>query len=191
MISTDTRSGNPETREPDASTTLSSKTPSKRKAVEPADSAENTISEKRKRPRALDDADSSEYVDDPRGLDLSRPPVKNMEEAFMGLVKQGINFTAKAPQTHLDMPTLSDIGKRGGIHLRVATMCSGTDAPIFALEQIQESFSRFYPGSEFLRTEHVFSVEIVPFKQSWILRHTDAIVFRDLYEFGVPGVLEA
>ena len=50
---------------------------------------------------------------------------------------------------------------------QVMTACSGTDAPVIALEMFKELF----PGFDFT---HVLSCEIEPFKQAFIYRNTVA-----------------
>lgn len=82
------------------------------------------------------------------------------------------------------MQGLVDIAKRGGWKLRVATMCSGTDSPIFALELIIKSFAAWNPNLPLLDIEHVFSVEYIPWKAAFIQRNTDTTVFADVREFG-------
>ena len=70
-----------------------------------------------------------------------------------------------------------------GRKLRVATMCSGTESPLLALELIQQSILDQY-GLTF-EIEHVFSCEIEPFKQAYIERNFHPpILFRDVCELG-------
>lgn len=71
------------------------------------------------------------------GLDRSLPPICKIEDIFEDL-------TAQALKNGFDS-FLSHIGTR---ELRVATMCSGTESPLLALEMIQSStFSPFPHGS--------------------------------------------
>ncbi|KAJ5788714.1 hypothetical protein N7457_003704 [Penicillium paradoxum] len=73
---------------------------------------------------------------------------------------------------------LSQLGSRP---LRVATMCSGTEAPLLALELIQTGLV----SDQQLRISHVFSCEIVPSKQSYIERNfCPPLLFRDITELG-------
>jgi hypothetical protein len=70
-----------------------------------------------------------------------------------------------------------------GRKLRVATMCSGTESPLLALEQI----SRALQGQHGVKLdiEHVFSCEIEPFKQAYIERNfKPPLLFRDVTELG-------
>ena len=57
--------------------------------------------------------------------------------------------------------------------LRVATICSGSEAPMIALELMG------------LGVEHVFSCEIEPFKQAFIFRNfSPGVLFRDACQLG-------
>jgi len=70
-----------------------------------------------------------------------------------------------------------------GRKLRVATMCSGTESPLLALELIQKSILAQH-GLNF-EIEHVFSCEIEPFKQAYIERNfRPPLLFRDVCELG-------
>ena len=72
-----------------------------------------------------------------------------------------------------------------GRKLRVATMCSGTESPLLALELIQKSIFEQYEVR--LDIEHVFSCEIEPFKQAYIERNFHPpLLFRDVCELGDP-----
>jgi hypothetical protein len=83
--------------------------------------------------------------------------------------------------------------------LRIATMCSGTESPILALDMIQTAIrdacrdcperfgSLLVHGSadHLFPMEHVFSCEIEPFKQAYIERNfSPPILFRDIRELG-------
>jgi hypothetical protein len=69
------------------------------------------------------------------------------------------------------------------LHLRVATMCSGTDAPIFALREIETAAFSQGQGNLF-SFEHVFSVEIEAFKQAFIRRNAKPTgpIFTDVHD---------
>ncbi|KAH9824209.1 hypothetical protein DFH28DRAFT_1216462 [Melampsora americana] len=71
----------------------------------------------------------------------------------------------------------------GGRPLRVATMCSGTESPLLALDLISKSVKDLW-GLDF-NIQHVFSCEIEPFKQAYIERNFQPpILFRDVCELG-------
>lgn len=82
------------------------------------------------------------------------------------------------------VPTIVDVVKRlNGRKLRVATMCSGTESPLLALNMIAKSMEEQYDVK--LNVEHVFSCEIEPFKQAYIERNfRPPILFRDVTELG-------
>lgn len=73
------------------------------------------------------------------------------------------------------------VDRLNGRKLRVATMCSGTEAPLLALRMITRSL--FKQTGKKLEIEHVFSCEIEPFKQAYIERNfSPPILFRDVLE---------
>lgn len=82
------------------------------------------------------------------------------------------------------IPDVKDVAERvAGRKLRVATMCSGTESPLLALELIQKSVLEQHGIN--LDIEHVFSCEIEPFKQAYIERNFHPpILFRDVCELG-------
>jgi len=126
-------------------------------------------------------ADQSEEVDAPAtgangrpgkppricSIDTSLAPLADVREMFEDMVKR-VN------------PVLL---RTSPIKLNVATLCSGTDAPIFALNLIQDALQAmgFGAGFEF---EHLFSCEIEPFKQGFIRRNLPhgTLIFRDVVE---------
>ncbi|KAI1638962.1 hypothetical protein F4809DRAFT_199476 [Biscogniauxia mediterranea] len=119
-------------------------------------------------------------VEDPsNGLDRSLPPISSVNAAFIDLVKKADH-------------DLKQIAHVGAFNLRVATMCSGTEAPIFALKMAQEAYGRLHPGEQFLNFNHVFSVENEDYKQAYIARNTEgSIVFRDVRDFVDLGATHA
>ncbi|PHH50805.1 hypothetical protein CFIMG_007330RA00001 [Ceratocystis fimbriata CBS 114723] len=78
---------------------------------------------------------------------------------------------------------LSQVAEGGGVHVRVATLCSGTDAPVFALRELQEAAAALGYGNV-VSFEHIFSAEIETFKQAFIRRNVKphGPVFRDVQE---------
>ncbi|KAI0144141.1 hypothetical protein F4776DRAFT_675687 [Hypoxylon sp. NC0597] len=106
------------------------------------------------------------------GLDQSLPPISNVDAAFHDIVNRSKGLL---------------IDQSGNLYLRVATMCSGTEAPIWALKMLVEFFERTQPGRRFLKVSHLFSVEIVPFKQAYIARNApEATLFNDVRDFIEP-----
>ncbi|KAJ7623135.1 hypothetical protein FB45DRAFT_980127 [Roridomyces roridus] len=82
------------------------------------------------------------------------------------------------------IPKIKKVAKHvQGRKLRVATMCSGTESPLLALELIQKAILDQH-GLDF-KIEHVFSCEIEPFKQAYIERNFHPpLLFRDVCELG-------
>lgn len=120
-----------------------------------------------------DDDANDEVSGNTKGVDRSLPPITNVEEAFQDLVQN-------KPKAALD-----ELANAGGFKIRVATMCSGTDAPIFALELIDKAFKTSNPNhNRLMEIEHVFSVEYLDWKAAFIHRNTSAKVFSDVRDFG-------
>ncbi|PGH36533.1 hypothetical protein GX50_00569 [[Emmonsia] crescens] len=104
------------------------------------------------------------------GLNFDLPPISKIEDIFDDI---SINAERNGFSNFLE-----HIGSRD---LRVATMCSGTEAPLLALEMVMSSFKRIF-GKAF-NMHHLFSAEIDPFKQSYIQRNfSPDIIFRDVNE---------
>ncbi|KAI4598757.1 hypothetical protein KJ359_002649 [Pestalotiopsis sp. 9143b] len=114
-----------------------------------------------------------------RGNELKTelPPINNVEEAFRDILRRALDQDVETP-----FPDLLGIAKFGGFKINVSTMCSGTDAPIFALKMLANEFFA-QTGVELFRFHQQFAVEIEPYKQSYIRRNTDAVVFRDVRDF--------
>ncbi|KAK4142045.1 uncharacterized protein C8A04DRAFT_13559 [Dichotomopilus funicola] len=74
------------------------------------------------------------------------------------------------------------------VRLTVATVCSGTDAPIFGLKFIQDALMATLRGAGF-EVKHLFSCEIEPAKQGFISRNLWYFceVFRDVLEMAEAG----
>jgi len=98
------------------------------------------------------------------------PPIHDIPTIFSDLVSR--------------TPGIKDVAEHvNGRKIRVATMCSGTESPLLALELIQHSIQDHYQLN--LDVEHVFSCEIEPFKQAYIERNFHPpILFRDVCELG-------
>ncbi|KAF8075101.1 hypothetical protein FPV67DRAFT_1476000 [Lyophyllum atratum] len=98
------------------------------------------------------------------------PPIHDIPAIFSDLVSR--------------IPAIKDVADRvAGRKLRVATMCSGTESPLLALELIQKSIDEQH--GVHLDIEHVFSCEIEPFKQAYIERNFHPpLLFRDVCELG-------
>ncbi|USW56199.1 Putative C-5 cytosine methyltransferase, Helicase superfamily 1/2, ATP-binding protein [Septoria linicola] len=99
-------------------------------------------------------------------LDLTLPPIVEPIEIFEDIVSKAMKKGFQDVLSHLSG------------HLRVATMCSGTESPLLALELISNCL-----GPSELTIEHLFSAEIVPYKQAYIDRNfSPPVIFRDITE---------
>ncbi|KAJ2998058.1 hypothetical protein NUW58_g439 [Xylaria curta] len=112
-------------------------------------------------------------------LRLDLQPITNGHQAFKDLLSKR-------------QSEIISMANSGGFQLRVATMCSGTEAPVFALKLIKEISQLLTDGRTFLQYDHKFSVEIEPFKQAYISRNAPgSIVFRDVVDFADPQATDA
>ncbi|KAH8091667.1 hypothetical protein BXZ70DRAFT_952767 [Cristinia sonorae] len=98
------------------------------------------------------------------------PPINQIPAIFGDLVSR--------------IPKLKTVAEHlKGRKLRVATMCSGTESPLLALELIRRSILEQHGIN--MEFEHVFSCEIEPFKQAYIERNfRPPLLFRDVCELG-------
>lgn len=102
--------------------------------------------------------------------DSSLPPISRLPDIFLDIVSR-----------LSEVKTLAEHIK--GRTLRVATMCSGTESPLLALNLISRAMTEKYGTT--IDVEHVFSCEIVPFKQAYIERNFQPpLLFRDVCELG-------
>ena len=150
---------------------------------EPAEEeTEGTSAEEVAYDRHMDiDIDEEEEEDDEGGItakkdkyispeDSSLPPISRLPDIFRDIV-------SRLPE----VKTLAEHIK--GRKLRVATMCSGTESPLLALNLISRAMTEKFGTT--IEVEHVFSCEIVPFKQAYIERNFQPpFLFRDVCELG-------
>ena len=127
------------------------------------------------------DIDEEEEKDDEGGItgkrdkyispeDSSLPPISRLPDIFLDIVSR--LSEVKALAEHIE-----------GRKLRVATMCSGTESPLLALNLISRAMTEKFGIT--IEVEHVFSCEIVPFKQAYIERNFQPpLLFRDVCELG-------
>ncbi|KAH7118782.1 hypothetical protein B0J11DRAFT_75237 [Dendryphion nanum] len=104
-------------------------------------------------------------------INLSLPPLTDIKDIFSDMV-------ANAMKKGLSS-ALKDIKDRP---LNVATMCSGTESPLIALQLVSQALQD--QGYSAIEVNHHFSAEIEPFKQGFIERNFQPkILFRDVREF--------
>lgn len=112
-------------------------------------------------------------------LRLDLQPITNVYEAFKDMLSKR-------------QSDIIAIAKNGGFQLRVGTMCSGTEAPVFALKLIKEISQLLTNGQMFVEFDHLFSVENEPFKQAYISRNAPgSIVFCDVVDLADPDATSA
>jgi hypothetical protein len=101
------------------------------------------------------------------------PVITEPQRMFDDMIQN--KLTDNGSKASVLMPLLKTLKNRA---LRVATMCSGTESPVLALDMLQKSLREFCPAhlsdelkkeaidvDRILEIEHVFSCEIEPFKQ--------------------------
>ncbi|KAJ3182529.1 hypothetical protein HDU85_002627 [Gaertneriomyces sp. JEL0708] len=105
------------------------------------------------------------------------PPLHDLEDIFSDLAER--------------VREIADVARKlNGRKLRVATMCSGTESPLLALNLISRAAKLHYGVN--LEIEHVFSCEIEPFKQAYIERNfAPPLLFRDVCELGQDTAITA
>ncbi|KAF2007825.1 hypothetical protein P154DRAFT_418581 [Amniculicola lignicola CBS 123094] len=106
-------------------------------------------------------------------IDLSLPPLSDIDDIFSDLTEKALHLGLDSVVADLDRP------------LNVATSCSGTESPLWAIDKISEALKqkRLPP----INYKHHFSAEIDPVKQAFIERNRQpAILFRDVREFFRP-----
>ncbi|KAI5209980.1 hypothetical protein E4T39_00528 [Aureobasidium subglaciale] len=111
-----------------------------------------------------------------RTVSETLPPLCVIGDIFEDIVSKAKESIDKR------MHTLKDVLKHlGSRHLRVATMCSGTESPILAMHMINAALKS--QGLSELLFDHLFSAEIVAWKQAYIERcFHPPIIFRDITE---------
>lgn len=83
-----------------------------------------------------------------------------------------------------------EILKEDCMELRVATMYSGTDAPMFGLEALQDALKE--EGKSFFKLTQVWACENNPQKQAFLFRNRDKpTIFADAVDLSDPDATEA
>ncbi|KAL6714776.1 hypothetical protein ACLMJK_008202 [Lecanora helva] len=106
------------------------------------------------------------------GINYNLPPISNIQQMFDDMTRDAVQ-----------LGFLDVVRKLHGHEINVATMCSGTESPLVALEAISDALGRQH-GLK-LNIKHRFSAEIVPWKAAFIERNFHPpLIFRDLREMG-------
>lgn len=116
-----------------------------------------------------------------KGVDQKTTQIKSIPKMFEAMLVKAEEVEAFARKLHDGEP----------YNLTVATVCSGTEAPLIALSLIRDECRKRF-GTDFVSWRHLFSCEIEPFKQAFIRRnHNPPIIFRDVVELGATGATTA
>ncbi|KAJ4375110.1 hypothetical protein N0V83_002194 [Neocucurbitaria cava] len=106
-----------------------------------------------------------------KGIDLGLPPLNNISDIFA-------DMSAKASRLGL----CKVVENLDGHAINVATMCSGTESPLLALDLLSKALDE--AGLPSIRIKHHFSAEIEVIKQGYIERNFQPdILFRDIRDF--------
>jgi hypothetical protein len=135
---------------------------------------------------------AASYIKVPYSAGDDLPIITEPQAMFDDMIAQRFGLDDRQQR----QPLLSLLKKLQDRPLKVATMCSGTESPILALDMLQKAISKLLqesPGgggggdsfTSILPMEHVFSCEIEPFKQAYIERNfAPPLLFRDIRELG-------
>ncbi|KAG9793295.1 DNA (cytosine-5-)-methyltransferase DMT5 [Exophiala dermatitidis] len=106
-----------------------------------------------------------------QGLDLTAPPLSDIDEIFGCLADTGKRLGL--------LESIMPFASKGA---RIFTMCSGTESPIIALDLLRKALS--LSGFDKFSYQHLGSAEIEPQKQAFIERNfRPPVIFRDVTEF--------
>ncbi|GLA20261.1 hypothetical protein AnigIFM62618_008833 [Aspergillus niger] len=103
-------------------------------------------------------------------LALHLPPLHDLNDIYKSITEKAVELGFDRVLFHL-----------GSRRLRVATVCSGTESPILALEMVQKHLREQFNMNFEIR--HIFSAEIDPLRQAYIQRNfRPPRLFRDVKE---------
>ncbi|RMZ06979.1 hypothetical protein D0860_05310 [Hortaea werneckii] len=106
-----------------------------------------------------------------KGLAVNLPPLSDLDDVFDDMTKKALRLGLKEA-----------LGSLKNRSIRIATLCSGTESPLLAMEMVADALKA--QGLAGFDVEHVFSAEIVPHKQAYIERNfAPPRIFRDITEF--------
>lgn len=144
----------------------------------------------RERKAALKEQSNQEDPDDDakgthKHMDYEKAPLSNIYQIFDKIADRAMELSSDG---NLDdfgasgqSPLEAACDLLGSSGVRIFTMCSGTEAPVLAMDLLKEAFGR--KGLCF-NYDHLASAEIEPFKQGYIeLNFHPRNLFRDVTEF--------
>jgi hypothetical protein len=108
---------------------------------------------------------------DPCGMEAT-------DDIIGGLVGNMVEKLGSLLERALSSPKSFAVGSKDN-PMKLGTACSGTDAPALALGMVQEQMA--LRGMENLfHYEHQYSCEVEPFKQAYLARNFDSILYPDI-----------
>jgi site-specific DNA-cytosine methylase/SNF2 family DNA or RNA helicase len=144
-----------------------------------ATEADEPIVEIAKKPRAVSTTNKTAKPKAGKGIHTSLPPLDNIYPIFADMAAKALDLGFN--------DVLSSLGNRP---INIATMCSGTESPLIALDLFSKGLVA--QGKAPLRINHQFSAEIDVLKQGYIERNFQPRrLFRDVREFIPQGVKTA
>lgn len=118
---------------------------------------------------SLDDIKKKNEFLDPCGMEAT-------DDIIDGIIGEQLDKTAALLRKALEYDgEHSTLGSKNN-PLLLGTACSGTDAPALALTLVQEQLEKRGLGDLF-QHDHVFSCEKEPFKQAYLARNFDSILY--------------
>jgi hypothetical protein len=113
-------------------------------------------------------------------LDLSVAPISQVPDMFADMLKTGLTLNPDLLKQQSKQPLVVTVG----------TVCSGTEAPMYAFNFLAEAARN--QGTDMVRVKHAFSCEIEGFKQAFIHRNHDApLIFRNVVHLGKTDATQA
>jgi hypothetical protein len=113
-------------------------------------------------------------------IDLSPGPIDNTIDYFVSAIQKALRYEK-----------LRRLVEGNRLLFNLGSVCTGTGAPEFALEALDEAF-RIAGHQEFLSYTSAFACEIEPSKQAFFRRnHGSKVIFRDVVDLGEEVVGEA
>ncbi|KAH7390665.1 hypothetical protein BKA66DRAFT_580830 [Pyrenochaeta sp. MPI-SDFR-AT-0127] len=114
-----------------------------------------------------------------KGIDLSLPPLHSIDAIFADIATRAIQLGLCKALENL-----------GGHPINIATMCSGTESPLLALDLLSKALHQV--GLPPIHIKHHFSAEIEVIKHGYIERNFQPdILFRDIRDFIPEGATTA
>jgi hypothetical protein len=113
------------------------------------------------------------------------------DDLSTGPIDNTVDFLVWAIQEALRFEKIRNLVEKNRTQFTIGSVCTGTGAPEFALEALDEAF-RMVGHARFLTYTSAFACEIEPSKQAFFRRnHGLKVIFRDVVDLGEEGADEA